>query len=266
MPNSHFIAAIVIKTFDNDASNFMIKTDTSPHVGKTIRTPKPLYEQVKSYVMDNITSGNWPTFHQIPSEHTMVREMGISRMTIHRALRELTQDGYLDRIQGVGTFVAKTPQKKIPMEIDDIDISIKKQGHHYQCDILFLQAEPISAEYAVRMGLREGEQIFRSYLLHRKDGVAVMLEDRHTNPSFVPNYLEHDFTQQSSDGYFRSTFNMLSHDHQLLACTSTPEIHHFMALEHPTPCVQINRRTWSGNKILSVGRFLYHSERYQILW
>lgn len=34
-------------------------------------------------------------------------QYGFSRMTINRALRELTDEGVLVRLQGVGTFVAE---------------------------------------------------------------------------------------------------------------------------------------------------------------
>lgn len=233
---------------------------------KNGNTPKPLYEQVKIYVLDHINSGDWPTHHQIPSEHTFVRDMGISRMTIHRALRELTQEGFLNRIQGVGTFVAESRQKAISVEIKDIDIVIKEQGHHHQCDVHFLQMEPISGEFAARMGLREGDDVFRSYMIHRQNGLPVMLEDRYVNPTIVPRYLDQDFTQKNSESYFRSEFTMISHDHQLSACISSPEAHHFLELDQPTPCVQLNRRTWTGNKIISVVRFLYPSDRHQIRW
>ena len=62
--------------------HFKAQKDPRPYT-----PPKPLYEQVKAYVLKNMESGDWPAYFQLPSEHTLVREMGISRMTIHRALR-----------------------------------------------------------------------------------------------------------------------------------------------------------------------------------
>ena len=41
------------------------------------------------------------------SEAELVAQFGFSRMTINRALRELTDEGLLVRLQGVGTFVAE---------------------------------------------------------------------------------------------------------------------------------------------------------------
>lgn len=242
----------------------MSTTTTIQLATGSIQPPKPLYKQVKFFVMEKIESNEWRTHFQIPSEHTLVRDMGISRMTIHRALRELTQEGYLNRIQGVGTFVSKPNHKTEALEFKNIDIAIKENGNHHSSVVHFLQSEPISNDYAIRLGLKPGETVYRAYIVHRENGIPVMLEDRYVNPAIVTEFLEQDFTVKTTDSYFSEIFTRLSHDHQLHAIMSSPEAHHFLDLDQPTPCIQINRRTWTGNKILSVAHQLYVGHRYQI--
>ncbi|MGL4691386.1 MAG: GntR family transcriptional regulator, partial [Stenotrophomonas maltophilia] len=69
--------------------------------------PAPLYAQLKQMIAQQIRSGTWPAHYRVPSESELVQELGYSRMTINRALRELTAEGLLVRMQGVGTFVAQ---------------------------------------------------------------------------------------------------------------------------------------------------------------
>ncbi|TJV68632.1 MAG: GntR family transcriptional regulator [Mesorhizobium sp.] len=83
-------------------------------------TAGPLYEKVKDYVLGNIGSGNWPKDRRLPSENELVSTLGVSRMTVHRALRELTSEGHLLRIQGVGTFVAPPKPQSALIEIRNI--------------------------------------------------------------------------------------------------------------------------------------------------
>jgi GntR family histidine utilization transcriptional repressor len=167
-------------------------------------SPKPLYEQVKAYVLENIQSGHWAVHSQIPSEHAMVRELNMSRMTIHRALRELTKDGFLERIQGVGTFVARPKEEKTILKLADIKDTIERKGGVHNCEIKFLQAEPIEAEMASFLHLEEGTPVYRSYFIHFQNKLPVMLEDRFTNPDIVPEYLKQDFNTTRADGYFRA--------------------------------------------------------------
>lgn len=205
-------------------------------------TPKPLYEQVKTSVLDNIQSGNWPNHSQIPSEHMMVRELKMSRMTIHRALRELTKDGHLERIQGVGIFVAKPKPKTTNLNLADIKDMIQKRGDLHNCDVKFLQSEPLDADVAKTLNLKEGAPVIRSYFMHSQNSLPGMLQDRHTIPDLVPG--------------------MLTHKHQLTAIPSTAEHHHFLMLEQPRPCVQIIRKSWSGKRFLSQAKYTFPANRF----
>ncbi len=55
--------------------------------------PLPLYAKVKAMVADRINSGEWRPNDRVPSESELVQLLGFSRMTINRALRELTAEG-----------------------------------------------------------------------------------------------------------------------------------------------------------------------------
>jgi histidine ammonia-lyase len=79
--------------------------------------PQPLYQKVKAYIRKQIDDGRWEPDQRIPSENELVKTLAASRMTIHRALRELTNEGRLIRVQGVGTFVAKQAPQSAPMKM-----------------------------------------------------------------------------------------------------------------------------------------------------
>ncbi|MZR29488.1 UTRA domain-containing protein [Sneathiella litorea] len=226
--------------------------------------PKPLYEQVKSYVLKNMESGEWPAYFQLPSEHTLVREMGISRMTIHRALRELTQAGYLERIQGVGTFVAAPKKQPKKIELREIDDIIRSHGARHQCDVHFLQVEPIEPDAAAMMAMTAGEEVYRSYFVHRENGLPVMVEDRYVHPKFMPEYIETDFADTTADTHISKKFTQLSHSHVIQAAVSNAEINHFLELETTTACIVINRKSWLGDEIVSVARLVLPGNRIQL--
>lgn len=61
-------------------------------------SPAPLYARVKQMITQQIDSGNWPPHYRVPSESELVSQLGFSRMTINRALREMTADGLLVQI------------------------------------------------------------------------------------------------------------------------------------------------------------------------
>ena len=65
----------------------------------------PRYQQLKELIIDQISSGALKPSQRVPSENQLVVSMGVSRMTANRALRELNDEGYLDRKAGIGSFV-----------------------------------------------------------------------------------------------------------------------------------------------------------------
>jgi DNA-binding LacI/PurR family transcriptional regulator len=76
--------------------------------------PQAYFEQVKELLRTNILSGRYKADALIPDERSLATELRISRMTVRRAILELTGEGLLTRIRGRGTFVRGSfaPQRK----------------------------------------------------------------------------------------------------------------------------------------------------------
>lgn len=97
--------------------------------------PAPFYEKVKQAISEKIHSGVWRPHDRIPSEAELVAQFGFSRMTINRALRELTDEGLLVRLQGVGTFVAEPKGQSALFEVRSIAAEIVARHHQHRCEV-----------------------------------------------------------------------------------------------------------------------------------
>lgn len=65
----------------------------------------PKYRQVFETLSHEILSGKYQPGQKFPSEAALVQRFGISRITVGRALRELSERGMVQRVAGSGTFV-----------------------------------------------------------------------------------------------------------------------------------------------------------------
>ena len=148
-------------------------------------------------ITERIDSGEWQPRHRIPSESELVRDLGVSRMTINRALRELTMDGRLIRVQGVGTFVAEPKPISALFEVRNIADEIASRGHHHSAQVLTLRKEKANADIAQSLGMRNGDVVFHSVLVHAEDDMPVQIEDRFVVPASAPDYLAQDFATQT---------------------------------------------------------------------
>jgi len=69
-------------------------------------------QQVKDYLGKNILSGRLKSGDCILSEDKLAKKLGVSTITVRRALSELNNEGLISRIQGKGTFVRHQETRK----------------------------------------------------------------------------------------------------------------------------------------------------------
>ena len=71
------------------------------------------YEQVSEYIITEIHNGNFKTGDRIPTEEELCKKFGFSRMTVNKALVQLSDGGIIKRIQGSGSYVC---EKKVVLK------------------------------------------------------------------------------------------------------------------------------------------------------
>jgi len=67
----------------------------------------PFYMQVKNHIKNQVLMGELKPGDAIPSERKLKEKFSFSRATIRKAINQLCYEGYLIKIQGKGTFIAK---------------------------------------------------------------------------------------------------------------------------------------------------------------
>ena len=230
----------------------------------SLNTPQPLYEQVKQHILQQIDSGAWKVNQRLPSEHELVAQFGFSRMTINRALRELTDEGRLVRLQGVGTFVAQPKSQSALFEIHSIADEIRARGHNHRCHILKLEGMAADSELALALNVVQGAQVFHSQMVHDEDGRAVLFEDRWVNPMLAPEYLKQDYQRTTAHDYLSAVAPISEGEHVVEAVLPPKHIAEALYMPKGEPCLVIQRRTWSQGQIVTIVRLWFPSSRYRL--
>jgi GntR family histidine utilization transcriptional repressor len=223
---------------------------------------KPAYEQVKDWVRAHIASGDWRPGDPVPSEAALMDQFAISRMTAHRALRELATEGLVTRTQGSGTRVAQLHRISSQLVIRDIHEEVAERGHVPATRVLLVREEKATAELAASLGLRKGAKVFHTVLVHQENGVAIQLEDRYVNPGAAPDYLATDFTRVSPTSHLIRHAPLTEASYTIEACLPTAEEAKALGIRLAEPCLVMLRRTVSGAHVASVARLLYPGSRY----
>lgn len=226
--------------------------------------PAPLYAQVKQMIIGQIEKGSWQPHHRVPSESELVSQLGFSRMTINRALRELTAEGLLVRMQGVGTFVAEPKSRSALFEVNNIADEIAARGHQHSCQVITLIEEAAGSERALALDIREGQRVYHSLIVHYENAVPVQIEDRYVNAQIAPDYLNQDFTVQTPYAYLSQVAPLTEGEHIVEAILADPQECSLLQIERGEPCLLIRRRTWSGRSPVTSARLIHPGSRHRL--
>ena len=225
---------------------------------------QPLYEQVKAHVLERIEAGEWRASDRVPSENELVTEFGVSRMTANRALRELTDEGYLVRVPGVGTFVAKLRANSHPLEVHNVADEIRSRNHVHEAELKTLVEKPATRELAMQLQIPVGDPVFQSIIVHSENGVPIQVENRHVAAACAPGYLEADFTRHTPSEYLSSIAPLQESEHVVRAVRPSARLARWLKIERDEPCLLIKRRTWARGRPMSVAQLHHPGSRYEL--
>lgn len=227
------------------------------------RSSAALYQRVKAYIRGKARSGEWKPGDRIPSENELVRILGVSRMTINRALRELTVAGELVRRGGVGTFVTEPRPRSTLLMIARIGDEIRNRGHRYRWNIILKARERASADVASSLELPLGSAVYHLICVHYENDIPVQLEDRYVNPASAPLFLDQSFDTQPPSEYLLSAVPADEIEHTVDAVLPGGGAR-LLKIEKNEPCLLLTRRTWAGDTPVTFAKLLYPASRYRL--
>ena len=226
--------------------------------------PEPIYLQIKNQIQRRIDSGQWRSGQKLPSENDLVAALGVSRMTINRALRELTQEGLIRRVHGLGSFVAETPRHASLIELQDIRIEIENGGRRHRSRVLQQDTIPAPREVAQQMSLDAGAPVYLLRAVHYRDDEPIQLELRYVNAAVMPDFIHRDFTRITATAYLLDQFKPDEMEHRVRAVVADDETRELLKLQPAEPCLQLSRRTWKNDQVVTHVTLTYPGDRYEL--
>jgi GntR family histidine utilization transcriptional repressor len=226
--------------------------------------PEPIYQQIIKTIQQKIAAGEWTAGQKLPSENDLVAALEVSRMTINRALRELTQQGLINRVHGLGSFVAETPRHASLIELQDIALEIERRGKRHSSRVLALTTLEANAEVAGKMGVSMAAPVHYLCAVHLQDDTPIQLETRYVNPQAMPEFIHQDFTQSTSTDYLLKQFQPDEMEHTVRACLPDAFTCEQLLMNPGEPCLQLIRRTWKNGQVITYVTLTYPGDRYDL--
>ncbi|KHD24647.1 histidine utilization repressor [Vibrio caribbeanicus] len=226
----------------------------------------PLYLQIKKYINDKIESGQWPIGHRITTEIELTKQFNVSRMTVNKAIRDLVAEGKLQRRPRLGTFVCSNEDKaESPLlDIRNIAEEVTHRGKSYSSKVVTQTALQADETIATKLGVMLGTAVFYSEIIHFEDKSPIQYELRWVNAAYAPGYLEQDFTEITPNQYLSQNCPLSAIEHTVEAIVADDHVRSALKLGANEPCLLLNRRTWSHDKLVSSALLFHPGTRYKL--
>lgn len=217
----------------------------------------PLYEQIRKAIARKITGREWRPGYRIPFENEMTAALGVSRMTVNRAINALVADGLIVRRRKAGSFVAEQSTLDAPLTILSAEAEARASGAVYRYELLSRSVFPAGRDVmtAERFGLNAS--LVRIEARHMADGKPMMAERRWINLDVVPAAVAEEFTTVAPGAWLLKHMPWSEAEHVISAHAADGSLARRLEMEAGAPCLRIERRTWIGDATITFAQLDY---------
>ncbi|HEX3790401.1 MAG TPA: GntR family transcriptional regulator [Pseudonocardiaceae bacterium] len=162
--------------------------------------PEPLWVQAVALVRGEIDKGTLKPGMRLPPERELCQQLGISRVTLRKALGQLVEEGVLSAAHGRGWYVSQAgpgPKKEWPNSLESFSETAARMGLKSHSTVLRAEASPATIDEAERLGLAPGTPLFCLERVRLLNAVPIAVDLSRIPLALVPEIEGVDFRTSS---------------------------------------------------------------------
>ncbi|NKZ79411.1 UTRA domain-containing protein [Rhodococcus hoagii] len=150
-----------------------------------------LYAEVEEALAERI-GVEWQIGDRLPSEEELVRQFGVSRITVRRAIQNLAARGFVDVRHGSGTFVA-APQITQPLTaLTGFAEDMHALGLEASAEVVSVQTVAAARHVASELDVPLGSPVIFIERVRRAEGRAISFDQTYLVPEVGRRIAEDD--------------------------------------------------------------------------
>lgn len=204
-------------------------------------TRTPIYQRVKDRLREQIDTGSLVAGQRISSEKDLAGEYGCSRLTVHRALRELADEGLLVRNRRAGTLVAERDSSVVLVGVPRVQEEVARLGTDYRYELLSTRHAAPPDAVAGLLRVSPGAGMLQVVARHWAGDRVFQHEDRWINCEIAPEALEVDFSALGPHDWLRENVPHSCVDHDIRAVAADPDLAGAMQLVPGAVLLRVRR-------------------------
>lgn len=158
---------------------------------------QPLYEQASISIAKSLRDGVYRPGSRLPSERVLCEALGISRLTLRRALGILVEQGLVEQTKSRGWFAAHTVVSEGQNKLMSFSSMGELRGLKPSSKVIDIQIHPASIEESEALRIAPGSDVFDLKRLRLLDGIPIAVDRTRLSLQRFPWLAEVDFTKAS---------------------------------------------------------------------
>jgi GntR family histidine utilization transcriptional repressor len=221
------------------------------------------YHDIKADILGRIRANIWPPGAHLPGEIELAEEFGCARATVNRAMRELVDEGILERKRKAGTRVKSSPTRRAQFAIPIIREEITNTGSTYRYSLIERNVVAAPGWLRSRIEIPKGAKVLQLRCMHYAGSHPYQLEDRWINLAAVPNAADYDFEEMGPNEWLVREVPFTDGELVFSATNASAEIANFLNTTDGTAVFTVERTTWLETQNVTYAR-LYFARDYKM--
>lgn len=226
----------------------------------------PQYKIIEQDLRESIAIGHYKPGDMIPAEAELVETYGVSRVTVRKALDNLTAQGLLQRVVGVGTFVKSQMVKEKQPKLVGFTDEITQMGMTPSTRVLAFELIRVPDSLYQTLHIEKDEMVYYIQRVRCADGVPFSFETTYMSARLYPD-VSLKILNGSKYHYVEDTLGLkiAYSNHTVTPILPSAEVAKLFDLEDDQPIVKIANTTYLENgQVLDFTELLYNSPKYQL--
>jgi len=226
--------------------------------------PTPLYLQLQQGLRQAIEKHLIAPDNAIPTERDLATDLGISRITVRKAIDGLVEEGILARRQGAGTFVVGGRVEKSFSRISSFSEDMIARGRTPRSVWVSRTTGIVTPEEALLLGLSPSTQVYRFQRVRYADEQSMALEFA-TIPAFCLPSIE-VVTSSLYEALAASGHRPVRALQRVRAVGFSPEHAKTLEIEPGSPGLFIERRGFiADGRTVEYTQSFYRGDAYDLV-
>ena len=146
------------------------------------------YLNIYNEIISKIENDKFGTNAKLPSENQMIEEYNVSRDTIRKALNLLEQNGYIQKIQGKGSFVLDINKFNFPVSgLTSFKELTQKMNVECRTFLKELEKIPVDHFLKMQMDLLDDDEVWKVIRVREIGGKKIILDKDYFFTKYVPS-------------------------------------------------------------------------------